>query len=396
MARGSVYKRGSTWTAHFDLGKDPVTSKRKQQTKGGFPTRREASKWLTEQQGRLDKGEFIKPSKLTYGAYLLEHWLPAVRSSKRRPSTVESYERITRRHVVPKLGHIPLQQLSGADLDRAYREMQTSGRLDGSGGLSGRSVAYIATIIHRSLMDAMTWGMVTRNVAEAVVNRPDSKPSREMSYWTAEQLRTFLDQLSGDRLYPVVLLLATTGLRRGEALALRWSDVDLDAGRLSVRRTLGAVRDVDSGAHVPIFTEPKTAKGRRSVPLPAQTVAVLRAWRKTQAQERLMAGPGWQDNGLTFTEPDGSPYHPDQFRKRFETRVARSGLPYLRVHDLRHTYATLALQANKPVKVVSEILGHASVSITYDTYSHVIPSMMEDAADTVAALIFGQSALANG
>jgi integrase len=188
-----------------------------------------------------------------------------------------------------------------------------------------------------------------------------------------------------------ILLGATTGMRRGEVLGLRWSDVDLDAGRLSVRQTLSAPRNPDTGQHVPVFGEPKTKQGKRSVPLPAQTVAALRAHRKEQMRERLMAGPGWQDHGLVFCEPDGQPIHPDRFRKRFEHRVQRSGLPPIRFHDLRHTYATLALQAGVHAKVVSEILGHASIGITLDTYSHAVPGLQESAAETVAALVFGST-----
>jgi integrase len=186
-----------------------------------------------------------------------------------------------------------------------------------------------------------------------------------------------------------ILLGATTGMRRGEVLGLRWSDVDLDAGRLSVRQTLSAPRNPDTGQHVPVFGEPKTKQGKRSVPLPAQTVAALRAHRKTQMAERLLVGPGWTDHGLVFCEPDGQPIHPDRFRKRVEHRVQRSGLPPIRFHDLRHTHATLALQAGVHPKIVSERLGHASTSFTLDVYSHVTPSMQQQAADVMSALLSG-------
>ena len=147
----------------------------------------------------------------------------------------------------------------------------------------------------------------------------------------------------------------------------------LDKGRLSVRQTLSAPRNPDTGQHVPVFREPKTRRGRRSVPLPAATVAALRAHKTAQKRERMMVGPGWTDHGLVFCEPDGQPINPDRFRKRFEIRVARSELPLIRFHDLRHTCATLALQAGIHAKVVSEILGHASIGITLDTYSHAVP-----------------------
>jgi integrase len=212
-----------------------------------------------------------------------------------------------------------------------------------------------------------------------------------MSTWSAAELASFLDQLRGDPLHAPILLAATTGMRRGEVLGLRWRDTDLDAGRVAIRQTLAAVRDVDGdgGRHLLVFGEPKTAKGRRTVPLPPQTVAVLRAHRKAQAAERLQAGPDYTDRDLVFAEPDGTPIHPDKFRKRFEVRIGRSGLPPVRFHDLRHTYATLALQAGVHAKVVPEILGHANIGITLDTYSHAIPAMQESAAATVARLVFG-------
>jgi integrase len=390
--RGNVYKRESktggpgSWSVRFDTGRDSVTNKRKQVTKGGFRTRREAETWLRDQLGRLDRGEYVKPSRATYGEFLAA-WLPAIRSTV-RASTWESYERNIRRHLVPRLGHLPLQRLGPEHLNAVYAELLQGGRLDGSGGLSVRSVAYLHTIVHRSLRDAVRWGKVTRNVADAA-DPPKGKAGKEMTTWTAAQLSVFLHGLEGDRLEVAILLGATTGMRRGEVLGLRWSDVDLDAGRLAVRQTLSAPRNPDTGQHVPVYGEPKTRRGRRSVPLPAQTVAALRAHRLGQKKEQRWGGSGWQDHGLVFCEPDGSPIHPDRFRKRFEHRVARSGLPLIRFHDLRHTYATLALQAGVHAKVVSEILGHASIGITLDTYSHAVPGLQESAAETVAALVFG-------
>jgi integrase len=378
MARGSIRRRGATWTVTVDVGQ--VQGKRKQLTKGGFTTKREAQAWRDEQAVRLAKGEYVAPSRLTYGAFL-DTWLAGIRNTI-RPATFESYERMLRIHVVPRLGHIPLQGLGPERLNALYSELLQGGRL------SPRSVQYVHVIIHRSLRDAVRWGKVTRNVSD-MADPPKGKSNRNMATWTGKELFAFLGQLQGDTLHAPILLAATTGMRRGEVLGLRWSDVDLDQGRVTVRQTMTAIRDVDTGRHVIVTGEPKTAKSRRSVPLPAQTVAALRAHRKVQAQQRLMAGPGWTDHGLVFGEPNGQPIHPDRFRERFEYRVAKSKLPRIRFHDLRHTYATLALQAGVHAKVVSEILGHSSIGITLDVYSHAIPSMLEDAADTVAARIFG-------
>jgi integrase len=178
------------------------------------------------------------------------------------------------------------------------------------------------------------------------------------------------------------VLFATTGKRRGEALGLRWRAVDLASARVSVSTSLVVV---DAGV---VFQEPKTATGRRSVPIPPETVAALKAHRKAQLAEKMRLGPDYADDDLVFSREDGTRLHPTMFSRRFDELVGSAQLRRIRLHDLRHTFATLALQAHVPVKVVSEILGHASVTITYDTYSHVIPGMAEDATSRVAALLF--------
>jgi integrase len=389
MPRGSIRRRGPTWTAVLDAGRDPTTRKRRQISRGGFKTKKEAQRWLTSALGQVDQGSYVAPTRELVGEYLLE-WLAAIRSSL-RPSTWESYERLCRRHLIPRIGHVYLHQLGPGHLSTLYSDLHADGRLDGAGGLSARSVHYLHVILSKALADAVAEGRLPRNVAglKTVRERLPKRTGHDMTTWTAAQLTSFLRGLAGDQLEVPILLGATTGMRRGEVLGLRWSDVDLDAGRLAVRQTLSAPRNPDTGQHVPIFGEPKTRRGKRSVPLPGQTVAALRAHRKAQAAQRLAVGPDYTDHGLVFAEPDGSPIHPDRFRKRFEHRVERSGLPPIRFHDLRHTYATLASQAGVHAKVVSEILGHANIGITLDTYSHAIPSLQESAAETVAALVFG-------
>jgi integrase len=195
-------------------------------------------------------------------------------------------------------------------------------------------------------------------------------------------LRRFIREVRGDRLYAAWLAAATTGLRRGEVLGLMWTDVDFDKGRLSVRRAR-----VSSGGVV-VLSEPKTRRSRRVVALDQTTTAALREHRTRQLEERLAWGAAWVDTGFVFTREDGTPLHPESLSKMFQWRVRRAGLPRIRFHDLRHTHATLALQAGVHPKVVSERLGHSSIRITLDTYSHAIPAMQEEAAERIAALIF--------
>jgi len=206
-----------------------------------------------------------------------------------------------------------------------------------------------------------------------------------MTTWTAEQLRAFLDYTVDHRLYSAFVVLATTGMRRGEALGLRWSDVELTTGRSSIVQTVIAVN------HKVKIGSPKTARGRRTVALDPGTVAVLRRHRQQQLEERLIMGAGFTDHGLIFCRPDAGPLHPERFTRTFEIEAGRAGLPRIRLHDLRHTWATLALASGEHPKVVQERLGHANVSITLDIYSHVSEGLHGAAADRVAGIIFGTS-----
>lgn len=206
----------------------------------------------------------------------------------------------------------------------------------------------------------------------------------EMKTWTAEELGGFLEAVRDHQLSPLFTLLATTGLRRGEALGLRWSDLDLVEGRLAVRQTLLSIN-----SHVE-FGEPKTNRSRRTVDLDPATVALMKAHRKVQLEERAEAGLGRpKPTGLVFTAQNGEPLHPNVVSKTFTKLVQAADVPAIRLHDLRHTHATLSLQAGVHVKIVSERLGHSSVTITLDTYSHAIPGLQRDAAEKIAALIPG-------
>jgi integrase len=227
----------------------------------------------------------------------------------------------------------------------------------------------------------MRWGYVARNVADAV-NPPKGLPA-ERQVWTPEQLRAFLSHMRDDRLYAAWLLVATTGLRRAELAGLRWVDVDFEAGRVSPRRPRVVVD------YTVVESDAKTPKGRRSLALDPATLAALKAHQARQAEEKTIIGTGYRDSGLVFTMPDGSPIHPQRISAWFLQHTRAAGLPRIRLHDVRHSYATAALAAGVPPKVISQRLGHATIAITMDTYSHVIPGLDEQAAQTVARLILG-------
>jgi integrase len=284
------------------------------------------------------------------------------------------------KHISPRIGSTPLQKLNAPQLNAMYADMLKSGRRNGKGGLSVRTVRYAHTVVRKALSDAVGWNLITRNVADAA--QPPEKQKTTKETWGAEQLRTFLTQVREDRLFAAWQLAALTGMRRGEVLGLSWADIDLDASRLAVRRSL-----ISSDYEIKV-SEPKTEKGRRVVALDPAMVAALRDHQGRQLLERAAMGGDW-DNALdlVFTREDGSPIHPQAFSEMFEKHVKDSKLPKLSLHGLRHTHATIALRAGVHPKVVSERLGHASVAFTLDVYTDSLPDMQETAASLIAALV---------
>ena len=379
--RGTVIKRGTSWAVVVEVGRDPNTGKRVRKWHSGYRTKRDAERARIEILSRLDHGTYVSPDRRTVGSYLEGDWLPAVKA-RLKASTWDSYSRNIRLHISPKLGPIPLQALTATSLNEFYASLISEGRRDGNGGLAPKTVRYLHGIIRKALADAARWNLLQRNVADQADPPAIRSTAPEMTTWTADELTRFLDFVSNDRLYAAWVIAATTGLRRGELLGLRWIDIDLDASRLSVQQTLVSV------AYEPRFSVPKTARSRRSVSLDATTVAALRAHRRRQLEERMSWGQAYKDSGLVVTREDGTLVHPDRFTQIFDKHVKHSGQPRIRLHDLRHTHATLALAAGVHPKVVSERLGHATVAFTLDVYSHAVPALQEDAADRVAALIF--------
>lgn len=381
--RGSVKQAANgTWFCVVD-----VTSpgeKRKQTRRRGAKTRREAQTWLTEILGDLGKQTYVAPQRQTLAVFLTDTWLPAIQHTI-KPGTFESYRRNVRLHVAGRgIGRVQLQQVEPSHLNALYALLLTGDTEHRP--LSPRSVAYIATILHRAFRDAVKWQALVRNPADqADPPRPSSKP--EMATWSGSQLAQFLRYAAADRLAGAWWLLGNTGMRRGEALGLRWADVDLDAGVLRITRTLITTDVERKGAPGMAWGTPKTAKGRRSVAIDPGTVAALRQHRARQLEERMALGAGYSDEDLVVCGPDGNPVHPKRLSYYFERDSKRAGLPPIRLHDLRHTHATLALKAGVHPRIVQERLGHANVGITLDTYSHVDLDMQAAAALRVAALI---------
>jgi integrase len=320
---------------------------------------------LTKAMADRDGGLTFDAQNLSVREYLTRWLNDSVRGSV-KPITFESYERLVRVHVAAQLGRVKLKNLSPAHLQGLYRE-----RLDA--GLSPRTVQYIHVVLHRALKQALRWNLVPRNVATAV--DPPRVHKQEIRPLSPEQTRTLLETAREDRLEALYVIAVHCGLRQGELLALRWDDVDLDAGTLRVNRTLAVTKNG------PSFTAPKTAKSRRSVRLTGGAVEALKRHGGRQAQEIMKSDTLYRDQGLVFASEVGTPLNRHNLgRRSFKPLLERAGLPDVRFHDLRHTCATLLLSKSVHPKFVQELLGHATIAITLDTYSHVLPGMGDQAS----------------
>lgn len=383
IVRGHIAKKGKTYYAVIYEGINPATGKGRHRWHRAGTTRREAERLLADLVKRSHDGDYRAPEKITVGDYL-ERWRP----TQRQPlaaSTFSSYQRNIRLHVLPHIGSIPIQRLTPEDLDNLYALLLSNGRRNKDGGaLSPKTVRLIHGVIHKALADAHRKGSVARNVADLADPPRISTGARpKMKVWNAEELRRFLDLAEDHDLYTAFYVKANTGMRRGEVLGLTWRVIDLDNSRLSVAQT------VTAPDYQLIVSDVKSAHSLRTIDLDARTVAVLRSWRKRQLEIYMQTGVRTDDSGFVFARPDGDPLHPDYFSQAFERLIAKMDLPRIRVHDLRHTHATLLLKAGVPIKVVSERLGHASVAFTMQVYQHVLPGMQADAAETFGNIVFG-------
>lgn len=367
---GSVFQRkDGKWAAEIDLG---VTAdgKRKRKTLYG-KTRKAVVDRLRQLQKTLDEGGPIDQVKLTVGEYLAR-WLNDAAAHTVRPTTLESYTRYVRVHALPAFGQVQLAKLTPMHLQHLYSEMLTAGK-------SRRTVQYLHAILHRALEQAVKWELLQRNPSDAV-DAP--RPARaEIRPLTPDQVAQLVSAMQGDTLYPLYYLAVATGCRRGELVALRWSDVDWQRPAITINRTAEEV-----GGRV-IWTEPKTARSRRTIPLPGEAAAVLRSHLVQQEEQRRQLGTLAAGQDLVFCRPTGEPLSPGFVTQHFTVILNRAGLPHVRLHDLRHTHATMLLAADVHPKVVAERLGHSTITLTLDTYSHVLPTMQDEVTRKLNAIL---------
>jgi integrase len=363
------------WQGRADLGRDAQGRRLR-------PTFTGARQQVQREMGRAirdrEAGLAAASGRLTVGAYL-DQWLEQAARPRLRARTVAGYVAIVRKHLAPALGRVPLSKLTAAQVQAVLNGLTAA-------GAAPQTVRNVHAVLRRALAQGVRWGMVSRNVA-SLVDVPSAR-AYDVRALDVDDARAVLDAVRGDRLEPLVTVALATGLRQGEALALRWADVDLDAGQLAVRHSLHR-----AGGQV-VLAEPKTRRSRRAVTLPAFAVTALRRQRDWfQAQDRLLAGDSWQDGGYVFTTRIGTPMHGADVTRRLQALLAAADLPRMRFHDLRHGAATLLLAQGVHPRVVMETLGHSTIAVTMNVYSHVVPALQREAADRLDAIL-GQTEVA--
>jgi integrase len=346
---GTIYQNSDGyWIAQITL----PNGKRK--TKSG-KTQKEVKDWLLQERESVRKGTSIVSEKVTLAEYLTKYLETS--EARLRPKTFASYKYLIEKHITPELGHLKVTKLSADALQSLYAKKLGE-------GLSRRTVQYMYAIIHKALDQAMRWGIVYTNVSD-LTDPPRPKKSTP-TIWSKEQAKTFLDSIKDDKLYPLYLLAITTGLRLGELLGIHGEDIDLDHKVLHIRHTVQEIR----GAGL-IISEPKTEKSKRAIKLPDIAMNALAP---------IIT------SGLIFHTRSGKPVSPRNLQRHFANVCDKIDVPRIRFHDLRHTCATLLLQADVHPKLVQELLGHSTISLTLDTYSSVVPGMHDKAADEMDKL----------
>ncbi len=371
--KGGIRKRGEkSYQIFISLGKDPKNGRYRYLNETLRGTRKEAKNRRADLLHQIDKGTFVAPSKLTLGEYL-ERWLNEYARANLAPRTAEGYALIVDRHIVPTLGRITLTSLKPEHIQRYQSEKLSAGRADGKGGLSPRTVRHHYMTLHTALGQAVKMGLLSSNVADRV-----SAPRTQRHQWQSLSefgVSSVLEAARGSQYYPVFYLALYTGLRRSEILALRWCDADLLLCRLHVTRSLHQLPGGES-----VIRAPKSERSRRVVSLPPSAAQVLQEHKEEQARQMAETGRELREDDLVFSDLKGRPLRPDTVTHAWVKLVRRIGLKGVRLHDARHTHASLMLKQGVHPKIVQERLGHASIQLTLDTYSHVAPGLQEAAA----------------
>src|SRR5215471_9672479 len=370
QGQGHIRQRGQrSWELKFDLGRDAVTGKRISRYVNFRGTKREAQAELNRLLNSRNEGTYVDPTKMTVAEYL-EHWLAVYVDRQLAAKTAARHRGIIQHQIIPRLGLAPMRKLTAVHIEAFEADLQREGYVKGrkrGQSLAPQTVLHAHRTLSQALAHAVKTGVLFKNPAEQV--KPPRPPRREIAILSKAEVATLLH--AAGPLYLPVLVAITTGIRRGELLGLRWSDIDLKASRLTVNQSLERVKGKT------VFKGPKTQTSRRAITLPAITVEALRRHRTEQAAEHLRLG---LKLNLVFAHPDGSPLDPDTLTKSFDKLIRATGVRRITFHGLRHTHISHQLMDGVHIKIVSERAGHASVSTTLSVYAAFIPNMQADAA----------------
>ncbi len=373
---GQIKKRNeNTWLVRIFLGRD-ATGKRKYFNKTIHGTKKDAQKYLTAKLREKDLGVFIEPSSISLSDYL-DKWLEEIAKPRIRESTFSSYKAVIENYVKKTLGSKRLCDIQAYEVQKLYNDLSNR-------GLSSRTVRYAHVVFSSAMKQAIKWKMLMQNPCE-LCELPRLEKT-EIKHLSTEETAKFLKVAKETKHYAVFLLAIESGMRPEEYLSLQWKDISFEQQTLSVRRAIVWKRK-GGGFN---FTEPKTKKSRRSIPISDSVIKVLKIHKRKQLEEKMKLGADYQKLDLVFASEVGTPIQPKNLIERyFKPLLKTAKVPDIRLYDLRHTTATLLLSAGDNPKVVSERLGHASIVLTLDTYSHVLPTMQESATNKLEKLMFG-------
>jgi integrase len=364
--KGYFRKRGDKWSFTIDIGRDPATGKRTQKTRSGFKTKKEAQEHCAKLITELTKGIFVDSKNMTVQE-LIEEWLETVKV-KVRDTTFKNYSRAANSRIIPVLGQSKLKELSISHVQKYVNDCIEE-------GLSSSYIEYIFTVLKSSMEYAIKTERLVKNPLK-YVEIPRPRRAQHIT-WSIEEINRFLHFAQFDSpIYHIIFkLLIHTGMRRGEVLGLHWKEVDLKNNKISVTTSL--VYDEDGFR----CTDLKTASSKRLISIDDELVSELKKYKANQNQFKLALGAGYEDQDLVCAREDGRPIYPRTLATKFDSIIKKASVPKIRLHDLRHTHATILLKLGENPKVVSERLGHSTVTMTLDTYSHVTPDMQKSTAD---------------
>ena len=371
--RGSIVKKGKKYCIVIYMGRDK-NGKKKQKWYSGFNTKKEAERELMKLLNDIENNNYMDITKMKVRDYLLE-WHNTYVAANLKETTIEGYKMHIERYINSRIGDIELQKLKPFHIQSMYTDLLNNGRFGKDGGLSNRTVLQTHRILRKALSYAYKMQIINKNVADLV--QPPKKKTYQAKFLTESEIPSFINAFKDTELYLPVVLAIGLGLRRGEILGLRWQDVDFEHSLISIKQSLLRVKKTN------IFSTPKTDSSRRTIVASENIMKLLRITQTEINKNKEFFDDAYSSYDLVVCRVDGSPITPNALTPRFNSLLHKKNLPILRFHDLRHTNATLMLKNNIPAKIASQRLGHSSIAITLDLYSHVVNEMQEEAAKKI-------------